>query len=400
MNQTTQNETKLLPYYCILYGMSVGLGGIVALVAELKNDLGFSDFDIGLTISCGFAAAFVASLVTAPMADRGHAPLMLRSALTLGILSLVTLAIGQDLWHYLVGRGAYGLALGTAYPAAKRTVIVADPERIGRNLGRMGAADMSGFMTAPLVVTALTALMGWRFAFLGISFLLFVLLPTTFKVQPDTAEKDEARKGLNGLLRIKRLNGALLITMAMFVLIGAFEAIWVLELDHRGASQSFIGISLTICALPIAVFSPLGGTLAQKYGARRWSVSIWMVHAVVVLFYGYVPGLGILIFLAFFNGVLEGFSFSAASMLVSAAVPEDRQAAAQGLMTAVEVGTGAVASLALAAIYSSYGDTLAWLITGFSMMILLILGYILTKPEDLKPVRPGVPLEKLRRPFE
>jgi len=54
----------------------------------------------------------------------------------------------------------------------------------------------------------------------------------------------------------------------------------------------------------------------------------------------------------------------------------------------------------LAAIYSSYGDTLAWLITAFSMMILLILGYIFTKPEDLKPVRPGAPLEKLRRPFE
>ena len=87
-------------------------------------------------------------------------------------------------------------------------------------------------------------------------------------------------------------------------------------------------------------------------------------------------------------------------MLVSAAVPEDRQAAAQGLMTAVEVGTGAIASLVLAAIYSSYGDTLAWLITAFSMMILLILGYIFTKPEDLKPVRPGAPLEKLRRPFE
>ena len=51
MNQTTQNEIKLFPYYCILYGMSVGLGGIVALVAELKNDLGFSDFDIGMTIS-------------------------------------------------------------------------------------------------------------------------------------------------------------------------------------------------------------------------------------------------------------------------------------------------------------------------------------------------------------
>lgn len=400
MNQTSKSEARLLPYYFILYGMSVGLGGIVALVAELKNNLGFSDFDIGLTISSGFAAAFVASLITAPLADRGHAPVMLRSALVIGIISLITLSVGQDLWHYLVGRGAYGLALGSAYPAAKRTVIVADPEHMGRNLGRMGAADMAGFMTAPLVVTALTALTSWRIAFLGIAILLFAVLPATFKAQPDTAKKDIDRQGLKGLLRIRRLNGALLVTMSMFVLIGAFEAIWVLELDHRGASQTFIGLALTAVALPIAVLSPIGGTLAQKYGARKWGISIWMIHAVVTLFYGLVPGLWILLSLAFFCGVLEGFGFSAASMLVSAAVSEDRQAAAQGLMTAVEVGTGAIASLGMAAIYSSSGDTLAWLVTSISMSILLVAGYILTKPEDLKPVRPGVPLEKLRRPFE
>ena len=196
MNQTSKSEARLLPYYFILYGMSVGLGGIVALVAELKNNLGFSDFDIGLTISSGFAAAFVASLITAPLADRGHAPLMLRSALVIGIISLITLSVGQDLWHYLVGRGAYGLALGSAYPAAKRTVIVADPEHMGRNLGRMGAADMAGFMTAPLVVTALTALTSWRIAFLGIAILLFAVLPATFKAQPDTAKKDIDRQGL------------------------------------------------------------------------------------------------------------------------------------------------------------------------------------------------------------
>ena len=76
---------------------------------------------------------------------------MLRSALVIGIISLITLSVGQELWHYLIGRGAYGLALGSAYPAAKRTVIVADPEHMGRNLGRMGAADMAGFMTAPLL---------------------------------------------------------------------------------------------------------------------------------------------------------------------------------------------------------------------------------------------------------
>ena len=64
---------------------------------------------------------------------------------------------------------------------------------------------MAGFKTAPLVVTALTALTSWRIAFLGGATLLFAVLPATFKAQPDTAKKDIDRQGLKGLLRIRRL---------------------------------------------------------------------------------------------------------------------------------------------------------------------------------------------------
>ncbi len=103
----------------------------MVLLAELKNELGFSNFGIGLAISSGFATAFVASLLMAPLADRGRAPLMLRTSLILGGLSLVTLAVGDELWHYVLGRSLYGFALGTGGPAVRRTVIVADPQELG-----------------------------------------------------------------------------------------------------------------------------------------------------------------------------------------------------------------------------------------------------------------------------
>ena len=54
------DKPKLFPYFLILFGMSAGLSSVITLVAEFKQELGFSNFEIGLTIFCGFAASFIA----------------------------------------------------------------------------------------------------------------------------------------------------------------------------------------------------------------------------------------------------------------------------------------------------------------------------------------------------
>ncbi|MCH2443838.1 MAG: hypothetical protein MK191_08940, partial [Acidimicrobiales bacterium] len=113
---------SLVPYYLILFGMSAGLASVMTLLAEFRNKLGFSQFGIGLGVATGFVAAFVASIVFAPQADRGRAPLMLRSGLLLGIAGLLVGAMANDLWHCVGGRALFGLAFGLAHPAARRTV--------------------------------------------------------------------------------------------------------------------------------------------------------------------------------------------------------------------------------------------------------------------------------------
>jgi len=184
------------------------------------------------------------------------------------------------------------------------------------------------------------------------------------------------------------------------VFIGAFESIWVLEMDHRGAEQWQIGAAVTVVALPIAVLSPWGGVLAQRYGARRWALGVLTTCAVFSASFGLVDGLVALVALTAACSCAEGIGFPSTPMLVSAAVPEDRQAAAQGLASAVEVGTAAVASLGLAAIYDTSGDTVAWAVTAGTMVVLLVVGWVLTRPPDRQPVRPGVPSEPTRRMFE
>jgi len=390
---------SLTPYFFIMFGMSAGLASIIVLLAELRDQLGFSETGIGLAVGSGFGAAFVACLVMAPHADRGRAPAMLRAGLALAVAGMVLLAVGQELWHYVAGRIVFGFALGTAGPAARRTVIVADPANLGRNIGRLGAWDIGGFVAGPVIAAGLTAVGGFRFTFWAMALALSLLLPVAFRAQPDVAAQDQERLGLRGLLRIRRLIGAFFMVAAYFVFIGAFEAVWILEMDTRGASRAVLGVALTVGALPIALLSPLGGILAQRYGARRWAVGSLGIITLMVIFWGIVPGVVGLIALTVATSVVEGFGFPSTPMLVAAAVPEDRQATAQGLMGAVEVATGAVAAIAIAIVYDAHGDAVAWRTTAVTMAILLSIGAILTRPEDRKPVRPGVPTRTIRRPF-
>ena len=402
MNTTPEQTVRpsLVPYYLILFGMSAGLSSVMTLLAEFRNKLGFSQFGIGLGIAVGFVAAFVASVALAPQADRGQAPLMLRSGLLLGIAGLLVMAMSNDLWHFVLGRALFGLAFGIAHPAARRTVIVADSENLGRNLGRLGAFDVAGFVVGPTVAALLHALGGFRTPFWTMAALLVLLMPTAWRARPDTAARDIERRRPTDLFRNRRLVGAFFLVASYFVFIGAFESIWVLEMDYRGAKQWQIGVAVTVAALPIAVLSPWGGVLAQRYGARRWAVGVLTICAVFSASFGLVEGLVSLVALTAACSCAEGIGFPSTPMLVSAAVPEERQAAAQGLASAVEVGTAAVASLGLAAIYDASGDTLAWAVTAVTMAVLLVIGWVLTRPPDRQPVRPGVPSEPIRRMFE
>ena len=122
--------------------------------------------------------------------------------------------------------------------------------------------------------------------------------------------------------------------------------------------------------------------------------------SLAIVFYGIVPGVLWLLIVTMLTSVLEGFGFPSAPMLVAAAVTEERQASAQGLMGAVELATGAVAAIAFSVLYGATDDLMVWICTSAVMVVLLAIGAVLTRPPDRQPVRPGVPFGLIRRLFE
>lgn len=368
----------MLPYYLIVFGMAAGLASVVTLLAEFRNNLGFSEFSIGASVAGGLGAGFIAALTLGPQADRGRAPLMLRSGLLLGLAGLIVMAVATDFWLFMLGRVLMGLAFGVAQPATRRTVIVADPQNLGRNVGRLGAFDVAGFVVGPAAAAALNAIGGFRAPFWFMAVFLALLIPTAWRAQSDTAAKDVTRQPLSDLLKNRQLLGACSVVSAYFVFIGAFESVWILDMDNRGASQWQIGVTVTCIALPIAVLAPWGGGLAQRYGPRKWALAMITTCSIFNALFGLVPGLVALILLTIGCGFAEGIGFPSGTMLVSSSVPQSRQAAAQGLASAIEVGTAAIAALGLAAVYASAGHTAAYLTASATMLVLLTVGWKLT----------------------
>lgn len=377
-SNTLKSGPSLLPYYLIVFGMAAGLASVVTLLAEFRNNLGFSEFSIGASVAGGLGAGFIAALTLGPQADRGRAPLMLRSGLLLGLAGLIVMAVATDFWLFMLGRVLMGLAFGVAQPAARRTVIVADPQNLGRNVGRLGAFDVAGFVVGPAAAAALNAIGGFRAPFWFMAVFLVFLIPTAWRAQSDTAAKDVTRQPLSDLLKNRQLLGACSVVSAYFVFIGAFESVWILDMDNRGASQWQIGVTVTCIALPIAVLAPWGGGLAQRYGPRKWALAMITTCSIFNALFGLVPGLLALILLAIGCGFAEGIGFPSGTMLVSSSVPQSRQAAAQGLASAIEVGTAAIAALGLAAVYASAGHTAAYLTASATMLVLLTVGWKLT----------------------
>ena len=377
-SNTLKSGPSLLPYYLIVFGMAAGLASVVTLLAEFRNNLGFSEFSIGASVAGGLGAGFIAALTLGPQADRGRAPLMLRSGLLLGLAGLIVMAVATDFWLFMLGRVLMGLAFGVAQPATRRTVIVADPQNLGRNVGRLGAFDVAGFVVGPAAAAALNAIGGFRAPFWFMAVFLVFLIPTAWRAQSDTAAKDVTRQPLSDLLKNRQLLGACSVVSAYFVFIGAFESVWILDMDNRGASQWQIGVTVTCIALPIAVLAPWGGGLAQRYGPRKWALAMITTCSIFNALFGLVPGLLALILLAIGCGFAEGIGFPSGTMLVSSSVSQSRQAAAQGLASAIEVGTAAIAALGLAAVYASAGHTAAYLTASATMLVLLTVGWKLT----------------------
>ena len=55
-------ERRLLPYYLLVALVMMSMGGIFTLLGELRDELGFEEWQLGVMVGAGFFTAFVSQI--------------------------------------------------------------------------------------------------------------------------------------------------------------------------------------------------------------------------------------------------------------------------------------------------------------------------------------------------
>ena len=120
--------------------------------------------------------------------------------------------------------------------------------------------------------------------------LLIALLPLVWRaaIPGSPAPMDNAARAL---LRKPDMQACIATAIALYIAIGVLEAIWAVYLSDLGASQLFIGVTLSLTALPMILIAPYAGSVAQRRGALLVSTCGLTAALISMISYGYLTSI-------------------------------------------------------------------------------------------------------------
>lgn len=333
--------------------LDAGNGAVFGLIAEIQRVHGFSTPQLGLISGALFAASLVGLLGLSHLADKGHARTMLLAGVGLGGLGTLWFGVADRLWEFVAARVVTGIAFSLFISAGRSVVARLDPLRAGENLGRLTAAEVAGFLCGPVVGAFLADAGGLSLPFFvlgGAALAALVVFAVVFPSVPEPPGVGRQRylelTGLD-LLGHRRVLAAALLALAVFLPVGAYDAIWSKYLTDLGASLTFIGVSLSLYGVPLILLSGRGGRLVDAWGPMVAARRAILLTVPIIVAYGFMPNYWLVALVAIVEAVVAAVANPSATAAMAAACPPSRVGAGQGLAAAFGLtGSGLLASAA------------------------------------------------------
>ena len=370
--QRDTHSRGLIPYFLVSSVLSLGYGSVLTLLGEIRDRFHISASHVGWIAAAGFLAGFVAQTGLGRFADRGHAAQMVRVGVVVSTCGVVMCIFATGLWMWIVARVAMGLGSGMVSPATRRVVIARDPEHVGANLGMQGAFDVAGFVVGPLVAGVLAQLVGLRAPFVFLAVVNVVLLVLASRLDLRAGMLGTEKRRVTALLRLPAMQAALFASIAFYITIGMFEAVWSLLLDDLGASTLLIGLSFSFFTIPMVVLAPIGGRLAQSRGPMNVVVFSIFAASLCTLSYAFAP-LWLLLVIALVHACADSFTMPGNQVAVAMSSPPDQLAAGQGLLGSVGLLVAGTMGYAGGTLYDHAGRVWVFTSTSAGMLVFLAL---------------------------
>jgi len=368
--QTSSPLLTILVFAALSATLSSGYGVLFTVVGDFRTEYGISEAMVGVIIGLGFFAGFLAQVFIAPIGDRGRARQVVAFGVLINVVGLILMGIGGSVELILIGRFISGIGIGSAAPAIRRIVILVDSANLGRNLGWLLSADVFGFALGPAVSAVLVGPFGLAAPFLVIAAIALILLPNLWRVsvKEDAVEATTQRLALD-LLSDKAVAGGVVLGAGAFLMIGGFDALWDLVHEDLGTNDFIANLGITLFALPLIFLGPFSGVLAQRVGPFVMGSLGLTAGAFFMTAYGLLPNGNWIFGFAMFHAITDGLTIAASGVAVGLAVPDGRQAGAQGLIGAAQALTAGTTAIVVGSLYGSSGRFAAYSATAAGMLV-------------------------------
>ncbi|MGL5818036.1 MAG: MFS transporter [Phycicoccus sp.] len=407
--------------------LSAGSFVVFPLLPTLQGTLGVSTAAIGYLAAAGFAAALVAELAVAPLADRGHARAMAVAGTLLVAAGLAGSSLAGAGWHLIAGRALVGFGFGMFVSAASALLVRSDPARSGERLGRLGAAELAGIAVGPMaggaaVVVASPAVILAVSAGAVLLATPIVLngfretraaAPDPVRAMTDVRSAHDDRSATDArsapaaqtatgtraesdahatpaasvpvprvsldLLASRRVVGIVLLYAAVMVPTGAYDGVWPRFMADLGANPLLTAASYALFAVPFVLVSGWAGRLADRRGGVSAFARGLAVLLPIIGFYGIVDSPWVATGMGLVESTGQALAFIGAAAAMAHTVDPARAGSAQGLLR----GIGLLAATAAAALsglaYDGGGALLLFGGTAAAVAVLAGLGLVLAR---------------------
>jgi MFS family permease len=359
--------------------LAAGYGVMFTMLDDWRSEYGIQETGLSMIIAIGFFTSFVAQLTIAPLADKGHARKLLSLGMLANAVGAVIMALGESLPAFLLGRFVMGLGAGIAIPAIKRIVIVSDRENIGRNLGRGVSIEVAGFAIGPVIaaLTVDTFNLAAPFIIITALTMIFGIIISQLNISETAVEDQTNERFALDLLKLRPVLGSILVGLALYVMIGVYDSLWVIMMDDLQAPNWVGNAGVALFGLPWIIFGTLGGKIAQRHGPLRVSAFGLALGALYMTSYGFLSMPYLMLGIGLSQSILDSLTVTGIGIAVAQATPTERQAGASGLLGGMQTLTGGISAVAAGAMYENFGQKFAFTATGLAMAILVGLGCFL-----------------------
>lgn len=377
-SNSRRQDTLFKTFYFLFFA---GLAALMPFLALYYEGLGLSGRQIGVLTAIPPLIALFAASLWGGLADATHQHRRLLGLAMAGAIVCV-LALSQASSFLLLGV----LIVGYAFFFAPINPLVDNSamEMLGERKNQYGQLRLWGAIgwgvSAPLI-GRLVETHGLRWSFLGYALIMALGLVVILRLPiSETSIGSSFWHGFRVLMARRRWILFLIVVFVAGLGAGILNNYLFLYMNQLGASETLMGLALTVATLSELTVFALSGRMLQRWGTGRMLAASIVAMVIRMLAYSVVTTPWAVLVIQLLHGFTFAALWTAGVSYANSAAPRGMGATAQGVFSGVTMGLAAATGAFVGGwLYQGVGPVLMFRWAGIGIALALLVAALASR---------------------